>query len=48
MFIFTSIIGLGVTINGGIRRPVRVPVQVAGKTSEAPLARPRFQPFYQS
>ena len=48
MYIFTSIIGLSVSINGGIRRPVKAPVQAVNKTNEAPLARPRFQPFYQS
>jgi len=46
MYIFTGILGLSVSINGGIRRPVRAPVRVADRNSDIPLARPRFQPFY--
>lgn len=48
MYNFTAIVGLSVSINGGIRQPVKAPVQAANKTVTAPPARPRFQPFYQS
>jgi O-Antigen ligase len=47
MYYFTSIIGLSVSINGGICRPVRVPVPAVDRQSNVPLARQRFQPFYQ-
>jgi hypothetical protein len=46
MYYFTSIIGLSVAINGGIRRPAPAPARVVDKNSDLPLARPRFQPFY--
>jgi len=46
MYSFTALIGLSVCLNGGIRRPVRAPAKVVDKTSDVPLARPRFQPFY--
>jgi hypothetical protein len=46
MYVFTSIIGLSVCLNGGIRRPAPAPARVVDKNSDAPLARPRFQPFY--
>jgi hypothetical protein len=48
MFYFCSIIGLSVSINGGIRRPAPATVRAVDKTSLAPLARSRFQPFYPS
>jgi hypothetical protein len=48
MFTFTGIIGLSISLNGGIRRPVAAPMRTVNKTSDIPLARPRFQPFYQS
>jgi hypothetical protein len=48
MFKFTGILGLSVSLNGGIRRPAPAPVPAVDKKSNAPLARPRFQPFYQS
>jgi hypothetical protein len=44
---FTVLIGLSVSINGGIRRPAAAPAPVADPAGAAPLARPRFQPFYQ-
>ena len=44
---FAALIGLSVSINGGIRRPASAPVPVADQTGSSPLARPRFQPFYQ-
>ena len=47
MYYFAAIIGLSVSINGGVRHPVKAPVQAVNKPSPAPLARPRFQPFYQ-
>jgi hypothetical protein len=46
MYTFTALIGLSVSINGGIRRPAPAPARVVDKNSDAPLARPRFQPFY--
>jgi hypothetical protein len=46
MYYFTSTIGLSVSLNGGIRRPVKAPVRVADRASDVPLGRPRFQPFY--
>ncbi len=46
MFYFTSVMGLSVSLNGGIRRPVRATARVVDKASDVPLARPRFQPFY--
>lgn len=45
MFYFTSLIGLSVSLNGGIRRRP-TPVPVVAQNSDSPLARPRFQPFY--
>jgi hypothetical protein len=48
MYYFTSIIGLSVSLNGGIRRPVALSVPTANKTVASAPARPRFQPFYQS
>ena len=44
---FAALIGLSVSINGGIRRRAPVPVPVADQTGSSALARPRFQPFYQ-
>jgi O-Antigen ligase len=44
---FAALIGLSVSINGGLRRPAPVPVSVADQTRSSLLARPRFQPFYQ-
>ena len=44
---FAVLIGLSVSINGGIRRPMPVPLPVVDKAGSVPLARPRFQPFYQ-
>jgi hypothetical protein len=46
MYAFSSIIGLSVCLNGGICRPAPAPARVVDKNSDAPLARPRFQPFY--
>jgi hypothetical protein len=46
MAYFTAAVGLSVSLNGGIRRPVRAPVRMADRSSDVPLARPRFQPFY--
>jgi hypothetical protein len=46
MYYFAGILGLGISINGGIRQPVRAPVRAVDRNSDAPLARPRFQPFY--
>jgi hypothetical protein len=46
MFYFSATVGLSVSLNGGIRRPVRASVRVADRNSDVPLARPRFQPFY--
>jgi hypothetical protein len=46
MVYFTSLIGLSVSLNGGIRRPVRAPVRETDRASDVPLARSRFQPFY--
>jgi hypothetical protein len=46
MFTFTALIGLSVSINGGIRRPAPAPARVVDKASDAPPARPRFQPFF--
>jgi hypothetical protein len=43
---FVVIAGLSVSLNGGIRRPAPAPARVVDKHSDAPLARPRFQPFY--
>jgi O-Antigen ligase len=48
MYYFTSIIGLSVSLNGGIRRPAMARVQTVNKTVAVPPSRPRFQPFYQS
>jgi hypothetical protein len=48
MYFFTSLIGLSVSLNGGIRRKAPAPVPVADRQSNTPPARPRFQPFYQS
>lgn len=47
MFIFTGIIGMSISLNGGIRRPAPAPVRVVDKNSTAPMSRPHFQPFYQ-
>jgi hypothetical protein len=44
---FAVIIGLSVSINGGIQRPAPAAVPLVDQTGAAPLARPRFQPFYQ-
>jgi hypothetical protein len=44
---FAVLIGLSVSINGGIRRPAPATAPVVEKTGAAPLVRPRFQPFYQ-
>jgi hypothetical protein len=44
---FAILVGLSVSINGGIRRPALAPQPVVDKAATAPLARPRFQPFYQ-
>ena len=46
MYYFTSIIGLSISINGGIRRPAAAPVRAAEKNSAAPPVRPHLQPFY--
>ena len=45
MYGFTALIGLSVCINGGIRRPTPAPARVVDKQSDAPLGRPRLQPF---
>lgn len=47
MYYFTSIIGLSVSINGGIRKPVKAPVPAAEPQRAAFPARRRFQPYYQ-
>jgi hypothetical protein len=44
---FASIIGLSVSINGGIRRAVAVKAPVMAESQARPLVRPRFQPFFQ-
>jgi hypothetical protein len=44
---FAALIGLSVSINGGIRRPVSAAVPVQKKTQAALPARPQFQPFFQ-
>jgi hypothetical protein len=46
MYYFTAIIGLSVGINGGVRKPAPAPARVAAQHGDAPLDRPRFQPFY--
>jgi hypothetical protein len=48
MSYFAAIIGLSISINGGIRHPVKAPIQAVNKAAAVPPARPRFQPFYQS
>jgi O-Antigen ligase len=47
MYNFTAIIGLSVSINGGIRRAVAVKAPVMAESPARPLVRPRFQPFFQ-
>jgi hypothetical protein len=47
MYYFAGIIGLSVSINGGIRRPVAVKTPVMAESQGRPPARPRFQPFFQ-
>ena len=44
---FAALVGLSVSINGGVRRPAPAPAQMAEKMAADPMARPRFQPFYQ-
>ena len=46
---FAVIVGLSVSINGGIRRPAKakVLVKVPDQPATAPRPVPRFQPFYQ-
>jgi hypothetical protein len=47
MAIFTGLLGLSVSLNGGIRRPAATPVQErTGPCQPAPL-RPRLQPLFQ-
>jgi hypothetical protein len=45
--IFACLMGLSVSINGGVRRPVSVPAPARDKSTAFPQPRPRFQPFYQ-
>ncbi|HTX21748.1 MAG TPA: O-antigen ligase family protein [Candidatus Aquilonibacter sp.] len=42
---FIGIIGLSISLNGGIRRRAAVPVQTEAETNIPALARPRLQPF---
>ncbi|MEJ0088414.1 MAG: hypothetical protein WDM80_01440 [Limisphaerales bacterium] len=44
---FTVIIGLSVSINGGVCRPAPAPASIINRVEKDPLTRPRFQPFYQ-
>ncbi len=44
---FAVLVGLSVSINGGIRRPGKVSVKVSDKPAVTPRPVPRFQPFYQ-
>jgi hypothetical protein len=44
---FAALIGLSVSINGGIRRPVAVKAPVMAEPQARPQSRPRFQPFFQ-
>jgi hypothetical protein len=46
MVVFTGLLGLSVSLNGGIRRPALARVPVADRNSKIPFTRPRFQPFY--
>lgn len=43
---FAVLIGLSISINGGIRRPVAVKAPVAAGPRLPALGRPRFQPFF--
>jgi hypothetical protein len=43
---FVAIIGLSVSLNGGIRLPVPRAVRAREKAVVAPRTRPQFQPFY--
>jgi hypothetical protein len=47
MAAFAVLIGLSISINGGIRRPVTASVPVTAKIENLPLASPQFQPVYQ-
>ena len=44
---FAALVGLSVSINGGVRRPAPAQTPMVEKIGAAPMARPRFQPFYQ-
>ena len=44
---FAVLIGLSVSINGGVRRAAPVPAPVVEQIGADPMTRPRFQPFYQ-
>jgi hypothetical protein len=44
---FAVLIGLSISINGGIRRPAPAPLPKVDKAGAGPLTRPRFQHFYQ-
>jgi hypothetical protein len=46
MYKFTGLLGLSVSLNGGIRRPARARAPVVDGNSKIAFARPRFQPFY--
>jgi hypothetical protein len=43
---YTGVLGLSVSLNGGVRRRSPAPARATDKISDAPLGRPRFQPFY--
>lgn len=45
LVIYTGIIGLSISLNGGIRRLAAAPVQPEAETNIPALMRPRFQPF---
>ena len=44
---FAVLIGLSISINGGIRRQVTAPAPVLDQAGPIPLARPQLRPFYQ-
>jgi O-Antigen ligase len=44
---FTALVGLSVSINGGVARPTPTKAPVVEKIGADPMVRPRFQPFYQ-
>lgn len=46
MAYFTSLVGLSISLNGGIRRAAPATAPVLNRRGDAPPNRPRFQPFY--